>query len=129
MIIPNITDIYYFAHPYTTKDAEGRYVQAAECTMFDLCNQRSARLLEAGFNIYSPITHTHAIHMASRVFLQRHEHERWYELDNALIARVEWAGIIVAPGWTGSKGCRAEVELFEAMDLPVIEYASLELGG
>ncbi len=84
-ITPRLEDVYYFAHPYTVRDADGNFVPEAEEANFQLCCQRSARLIEAGFNIYAPICHTHPIHRASPSFLAVHEHQRWYELDNALM--------------------------------------------
>ncbi len=56
--------LWYFAHPYTCKDAEGYYVQAGEDANFAICCIRSGELLERGYNIYSPIAHTHPIHKA-----------------------------------------------------------------
>lgn len=104
--------LFYFAHPYTAKDEDGNYVPEAEEANFQLCCQRSARLIEAGYNIYSPICHTHPIHRASPLFLSRHEHEVWYRLDNEFIDSTEWKGIILAPLWEQSIGCMAEYKRF-----------------
>jgi hypothetical protein len=104
--------LYYFAHPYTAKDNKGCYVPAAEEANFRLCCYRSSRLLLAGYNIYSPISHTHPIHCACPEFLQRHEHKLWYELDIAFIEHAGFTGVILAPGWGTSKGCKLEYEWF-----------------
>jgi hypothetical protein len=61
-----------------------------------------------GYNIYSPISHTHPIHKSSPTFLANEEHELWYQLDNEFIDSVNWKGIILAPHWEQSSGCRAE---------------------
>jgi len=118
---------FYFAHPYTCKDLtvpEGviKYVSEGEQANFELCNQRAARLIELGYNIYSPISHTHPIHRASSVFLARHEHEVWYALDNEFIARTQFDGIILAPMWEKSSGCRDERRQFEERGLKVLTY-------
>lgn len=104
--------LYYFAHPYTVVDDNGNYVSDGEDANFQLCNQRAARLFEKGYNIYSPISHTHPIHRASPTFLARHEHEVWYLLDMAFIEKTNFDGIILAPGWQGSKGCNMERNWF-----------------
>jgi len=125
---------YYFAHPYTCKDVTekavyAKYVPEGEQANFELCNQRAARLIEAGYNIYSPISHTHPIHRASPVFLARHEHEAWYALDNELIARTDFDGVILAPKWEKSTGCVDERRQFEERRLKVMTYEeALEAG-
>ena len=117
---------YYFAHPYTCRDVTDekrvKYVPEGEQANFELCNQRAARLIEAGYNIYSPISHTHPIHRASSVFLGRHEHEAWYRLDMEFIAKTQFDGIILAPGWENSKGCRMERDWFVEKGLKVLTY-------
>ena len=120
--------IWYFAHPYSVQNAEGRYVFEAEEANFQLCCQRAARLFEAGYNVYAPICHTHPIHRASPLFLSRHEHEAWYQLDNALIDACQWAGIILAPGWQDSAGCVAERERFRERGFPAVDFAEALAG-
>jgi len=119
--------LYYFAHPYTAKDADGNFVAAAEEANFRLCCMRAGELLKRGYNIYAPIAHTHPIHIATPAFLASHEHEMWYGLDNEVIARTDWTGIILAPGWEKSSGCRAERKQFEARSLPVLLYTDIIL--
>jgi len=113
---------FYFAHPYTCRDKDGKFVPECEHTNFQICNQRAARLFEAGYNIYSPISHTHPIHRASPLFLARHEHEAWYNLDLEFIAKTKFDGIILAPGWHRSKGCRLEKSWFDDKKLKILTY-------
>jgi len=117
--------LWYFAHPYTCKDSKGNYVSEGEEANFNLCNIQAAKLIKAGYNIYAPITHTHPIHRASPELLARHEHELWYQLDNEFIDSVMWKGIILAPDWEKSLGCRAEKERFEAKGLQVLLYSDI----
>jgi hypothetical protein len=114
--------LWYMAHPYTSIDAEGRFVPEAEDANFQLANHRAAELLKRGYNIYSPISHTHPIHRACPEFLGNREHEMWYHLDNDLISRTNFDGIILPPGWQESKGCCAERELFEAAGKAIKHY-------
>lgn len=117
--------LWYFAHPYTCKDKNGNYIPEGEEANFHLCNARAAKLIELGYNIYAPISHTHPIHRASPVFLAAHEHEAWYNLDNELIAKTDWDGIILAPGWERSMGCISEKKQFEKRNLLVIKYRDI----
>ncbi len=117
--------LWYFAHPYTCKDKNGNYVQAGEEANFRICCIRSGELMKRGYNIYSPIAHTHPIHMATPDFLARHEHEMWYRLDNEVIEKTAWTGIILAPGWEKSSGCKAELEQFQKRGLPALHYTQI----
>lgn len=113
---------FYFAHPYTCRDKDGKFVPEGEQANFELCNQRSAILIELGYNIYSPISHTHPIHRASPEFLRRHEHEAWYILDMEFISKTKFDGIILAPKWFMSKGCKMERDWFIEKGLKVLTY-------
>ncbi len=117
--------LFYFAHPYTCKDKDGKYVQAAENANFLLCCQRSGQMLLRGYNVYSPIAHTHPIHLATIPFLKNHEHDLWYQLDQEVIDRCSWTGIIMAPDWEHSPGCGAERMDFVNKGLPVLFYDAL----
>ena len=117
--------LWYFAHPYTCRDKDGNFVQTGEEANFRLCCYRSGQLFLAGCNIYSPIAHTHPIHMATPEFLARHEHELWYQLDLDFIRKTDFDGIILAPLWETSKGCRMERNAFEDMGRDVKFYRQI----
>ena len=119
---------WYFAHPYTVKDTAGQYVSAAEEANFRLCCIRAGELLQRGYNIYAPICHTHPIHMHSPTFLSNHEHELWYELDVDFLERCSFDGIVLAPGWSDSKGCVAEERWFRTRGIPVAFYQDIVNG-
>lgn len=117
--------LFYFAHPYTCRDKDGKFVSEGEEANFALCNQRAAELLERGYNVYAPISHTHPIYRASPSMLARYEHELWYQLDNEFIDKTDWSGIILAPGWEKSSGCKAEKERIESRGLKVLLYSDI----
>lgn len=117
--------LWYFAHSYTVKDREGKYVPEGEDANFHLCNWRAAQLLRAGYNIYSPISHTHPIHRACPEFLAAHEHEMWYQLDIHFLENANFQGIILAPGWDYSKGCEIERSWFVAHNKEVLFYTDI----
>lgn len=114
--------LWYFASAYSVRTADGRPCLAAETANFQLACIRAARLIEAGWLIFSPIAHSHPIHCAYAPFLAREEHELWYRLDHALIRTVPFRGIILAPEWGTSTGCVAEKILFEQLGRQVRYY-------
>ena len=114
--------LYYQAHPYTCKDEHGLYVAGGEEANFRLCNYRAAKLIEMGYLIYSPISHTHPIHMAYPPFVGQNVHEMWYEFDVANIRAIPFEGIILCPKWETSRGCKLERTLFLELGRQVILY-------
>jgi hypothetical protein len=101
--------LYYFAHPYSAKTEEGRTAN------FELACRRSAILLLKGYNIFSPIVHSHPIEMANPELLswpQEKLWQFWLDIDLAILEFVNFTGIILAPLWGTSKGCKKEYEWF-----------------
>ena len=115
--------LYYFAHKYTAKTPDGISSPAGEEANFRLCCIRSARLIEAGWKIYSPICHTHPMHVAHAPFIARGEYKRWIDLDDSIIKHANFAGVILAPGWRKSNGCWHERDLFKLKGGSILYYA------
>jgi len=106
---------WYLAHSYTCKNDKGDYIFEGEVANFNMANIRAARLIDLGWHIYSPISHTHPIHAAYPPFVGGQVHAPWYAYDNDFIRTVPFVGIILCPGWEDSSGCRHEKELFEEL--------------
>ena len=87
--------IFYFAHPYSCYHDDGRYNPAGEEANFRLCCIRTAKLIERGYLIYSPIAHTHPIHISYPPFVGNNIHKMWYEFDNKFIEQLPFKGIIL----------------------------------
>ena len=102
--------LYYFAHPYSSNPIDN----------FRLCVNKTARLLEAGFPVFSPIVYSHSVDMK-----KSHNKYFWENLDNLIIRKCDFAGIILAPGWEDSDGCRRERNLFKVQGKPVLFYSEL----
>ena len=117
--------LYYFAHPYTCKDKEGKIIHVGEEANFNLCNIRGGELIEKGYMIYSPISHTHTIHVSNPQFLANNEYELWLKLDNLIIDKTDFDGIILAPEWESSNGCKKEKLIFEGKGLEVLFYEDI----
>ncbi|MCL5281317.1 MAG: DUF1937 family protein [Planctomycetes bacterium] len=107
--------LWYFAHPYTVVDAWAIQNHAAMEANFRLCCLRAARLVEAGWLIYSPVAHTHPIKAAWPEFMAATTEQRWYEYDLLFIQAIPFAGIILPPLWHVSRGCIEEEKLFEQL--------------
>lgn len=120
---------YYLAHPYSAKTIADRI------TNYELCCKRSAKLLLKGYNIFSPIVHSHSIEMTCLEMLTWTEEEKWQfwiALDIAILEHVGFTGVILAPGWESSKGCRREYGWFLSHRQPdgksheILVYDNLE---
>lgn len=120
-----INKLYYFAHQYTAKDAQGKNLLDKERENFELSCVRSAELIKLGYNIYSPISHSHPIHVTSEKWLQTGEYKIWVNLNNLMIERTKFDGIILSPEWETSSGCKAEKKLFESKGLEILLYHDL----
>jgi len=100
---------YYLCHPYSAKTKEGRIAN------YELCCRRSAKLLLKGYNIFSPIVHSHPIEIASPEMLKWTIEDRWQfwiDIDMAILKHAGFTGAIFAPGWGESKGCMREYDWF-----------------
>ncbi len=106
--------LIYLASPYSHKDANvitKRVLEVQDAT---------ARLIEAGHLIFSPIVHSH--HIADQVsFIPVHDESTdfsqgntWLDYDKAMIDKANELWILRLPGHTTSKGVHAE--LYHALD-------------
>jgi len=113
-----VTDkkVYYVAHPYTAN---------GDVSIEDnlrLCAERCNKLLDLGYVIISPITHSHQLHI-----LQERSHEFWLEQDFALLKHCD--GIILCPGWEKSLGCQMEITYALPLGLEILFYDVIINGG
>ncbi len=114
--------LWYFAHPYTVRGEDGKSKHAGEHANFLQACVKTSELMKRGFNVYSPIAHTHPVHIIDPQFIKNDEYKLWIRLDNLVIAKTAFSGIILAQRWETSSGCKGEKEKFEARNLPVLLY-------
>jgi nucleoside 2-deoxyribosyltransferase len=94
-----------------------------EQVRFNLVNIAAMTLINAGYVVFSPISHSHSL--ADTQPAQRNSHALWLDQD---VHFMEWADkciVLTLPGWLDSRGVRWEIEWFEKTLKPV-DYVSME---
>lgn len=92
----------YLAGPYSHHDHHVR------CYRFRALTTFAAELLNAGVNVYSPITHSHP--MTEFVALP-HTWDFWQKVDREYIEKCNLLLVLKLDGWEQSIGVQAEIEI------------------
>jgi nucleoside 2-deoxyribosyltransferase len=103
----------YLAGPYSHPDHHVR------CKRYRALTKFAARLMKAGLNVYSPITHSHP--MTEFVDLPT-DWEFWQRVDREYIEKCDLMLVLCLDGWTESVGVTAECHIAKSLGLPVIHY-------
>ena len=111
-------ELIYIACPYSHKD---HYIMVAR---FMLVNKFSAKLIESGKYVYSPISHSHPIAESSDGKLPR-GWDFWEGYDRRMIACCDRMIVLKLPGWEASTGVQAEIKIAKEMEIP-IEYVDYD---
>lgn len=92
----------YLAAPYTHSDPVIRNSRA------ELANWAAAELMQAGLEVFSPITHGHAIanHLPPSV---AHDHDFWMRQCLPMVERADALVILPLSGWNTSSGIAREI--------------------
>ena len=99
----------YLASPYSDPDVvvrERRFHQACLAAGF---------LVRAGHHVYCPVAHTHSIAVRSELPLGW---DYWQSYDAWFIERCAELRVIALPGWTKSRGVKAEIAIAKAHQKP-----------
>ncbi|MDB5584864.1 MAG: hypothetical protein JWR80_10040 [Bradyrhizobium sp.] len=109
-------DLIYVATPYS------KYVGGIETAFIDAC-KLTARMMQLGLKVYSPIAHTHplAIHGG----LDPLDHTIWLPFDAAMIAKSDAMIVAQMDGWQTSEGIKHEVHAFKDAGKPIF-YVTAE---
>jgi Domain of unknown function (DUF1937) len=107
-------ELIYLACPYTHQD------HSVMVARFNAVNLASAKLMEQGKYLFSPISHTHPIAEASQGKLPR-EWDFWEGYDRVMLRACNRIIVLKLPGWEQSKGVSAEIAIAKEMGIP-IEY-------
>lgn len=102
--------LIYVGTPYS-KWADGldaAFVEASKLT---------ARLMQAGLKVYSPIAHTHPLAVYGNI--DPLDHSIWLPFDGAMMDKADAMIVAMMDGWETSKGVRHEIEVFTEAGKPV----------
>jgi len=101
----------YLASPYSST------VKAVCNDRFQATCKAAAKLMREGYNIFSPIAHSHPVsqHIGNHL-----DHNFWLEQDLSFLD--SWADemwVLMIDGWEESEGIAAEIKRAEIIGLPV----------
>jgi len=102
--------LIYVGTPYS-KWADGldaAFVEASKLT---------ARLMQAGLKVYSPIAHTHPLAVHGNI--DPLDHSIWLPFDGAMMDKADAMIVAMMDGWETSKGVRHEIQVFTEAGKPV----------
>lgn len=97
----------YLCAPYTTDDKALLISRVVEI------NMKAAQLMDQGYNVFSPISHSHFI--ADFTKADALDHDFWLNQDLPFIEWCEEVWIYCLPGWEESRGIKREIEHAEKL--------------
>lgn len=102
---------WYVASPYT--NYPGGVDEA-----FKLICRATAKLIEAGVPVFSPIAHSHPI--AEHGALDGKDPDLWHRVDKPMVDSAIGIIVVMLPGWAESRGVQAELREFRKAGKPVM---------
>jgi hypothetical protein len=105
-----MTELTYLATPYSHPDAAVRQAR------FDAVNGVAARMMAEGQHVFSPISHGHSIALAGDLPTGW---EYWATMDRRHLGICTRLVVLRLDGWRESVGVQHEIEIAEAMGIPV----------
>lgn len=102
--------LIYLAVPYSHPDPAVRQER------FEKVNSMAARLMQAGYLIFSPISHTHPIALAGGLPTGW---EYWQAYDRAVLKSCSAMLVYALHGWRESKGVAGEIAIAQELGIPV----------
>lgn len=105
-------NLVYLATPYS------KYPHGIERAFVDAA-KIAATMLRAGINVYSPITHCHAL--AIHGDIDPHDHDIWLPFDLAMMKVADILVVAHMDGWEESFGISEEVKFFDSAHKPIFD--------
>lgn len=105
--------LVYLGSPYTAStlaEMEERFKRVC---------QEAADLMNEGYEVFSPIVHSHPLadYMDPKL---RTDHDFWMRQDLAILKHADFMYVLQLPGWTLSRGLKREMEFATDNGIPVI---------
>lgn len=113
-------DLIYVGTPYSKYPGglERAFADAARLT---------ARLMQRGLKVYSPIAHTHPLAVYGNI--DPYDHAIWLPFDEAIMAKSDAMIVARMLGWAESRGIEHEIEVFSRARKPIfsLDPSSLKI--
>lgn len=103
--------LMYLASPYSHKDINVCVERFRAICRF------AAKAIAEGYNVYSPIAHSHSIAMHGEV--DHLAHELWMKQDMVMLPRCDELWVCMMDGWENSDGMKMEIAYAKEHDIPV----------
>lgn len=103
-------DFVYLGCPYSSDDSE------EVLDRFRRVNRAAGILMDLGYIVFSPITHSHTIEVAME---RVKPWSYWQVQDYAILERCDGLFVLKLPGWGRSVGLNDEIDFAEAHDMHV----------
>lgn len=113
--------LIYLAAPYSHKDPE-----VVEARVAHIAKAAARLLLDTGHNVFSPISHSHLIHVLAGL---AGDWEFWCKIDTDWLERCDEVVVLTLPGWRESVGVTAEIKIAKGLGLPIRYLHALVNGG
>lgn len=106
-------ELIYLATPYSKyKDGlNNAFVDTAKIT---------AKLLQSGLRVYSPIVHTHPIAIYGNI--DPYDHDVWLPFDRIMMEKADTLYVVLLDGWRESYGVAHEIDVFTEAGKPIWYY-------
>ena len=104
----------YLATPYSHADKVVRIQRVAQV------DAKAAELMEGGYIVFSPISHSHPISEYCGVDSQ--DHDFWLRQDLWILVLCDELHILCLEGWAESKGIKAEIIKAEEYGMKIVHH-------
>lgn len=101
---------FYIGTPYSVVDNQKHIESAIQQFRFEVVNIYTSALMNAGYVVYSPISHSHPIAQAGGLPT---DWEFWKHYDEFISNMCRNLIVMMLPGWINSSGLKNEIELFK----------------
>jgi len=115
--VSELSDVGSFWYLATVYSKHPRGINAA----FEEAAKVSARLVEQGLAVFSPIAHSHPV--AIHGGLDPLDHSVWMPLDEPMMNAAHGIIVVQMEGWRESYGVGLEIKAFRAAGKPVLFLA------